>query len=124
MTGIGWSVGLDIGSHQEGDLPIPCGALVQGSSAQDRLCDEVRQAPRLPDVVVPTGGTFAAFLVEGRLVTQRIAAAVRNMLQETAELEWSRRPVQGRAASIKGLLFTRCLDLRAYTQYRVPSRLY
>lgn len=114
-------VGVDVKSHQEGP-PCPYPTIVAGNEAQDKACDEARSLPRPPDVHLPTGGLFAFAILDGRMVTEPIVAAVRKVLRDQADVAWRRWEVQGKLAGLGGLVYTAVLDMRVYAQCTVATR--
>jgi hypothetical protein len=58
----------------------------------------------------------------GRMVTRSPREAVRAILRKDALRLWRQRPVQGKLGSMLSLVYTRCLDLRFYTEVVIPER--
>ena len=114
-------VGVDIKSHQVGN-PCPYPAIVAGNEAQDEACSEARSRAQPPDVHIPSGGHLAFVAVDGRMVTEPIAIAVRRRLRDQADNSWKRREIQGKVVNMCWYVYTKTLDLRAYTQCTIAPR--
>ena len=111
---------MDVKSHQT-DTEIPQPVIVQGNEQADQGCEDAKLFPLPPDVLMPTGGFFAFLSRASRTITRDARSAIRDVLREEAVSEWGRRSVQGKLASIRRAVFTKCLELRWYTQIVVPQ---
>ena len=76
-------VGVDVKSHQV-DTNLPHPVIVRGNEEQDAGCAEVRSERRLDDIHIPTGGPFAFFMLDGRMLMAPIREAVGAALRREA----------------------------------------
>ena len=114
-------VGVDIRSHQsESSLPFP--VLVSGNKAQDAGCSAALALPVPPDVLIPSGGTFAWFSADARMVTSPIRTHVRSTLRMQSTEAWSKRAVQGLIPHLSQHLFLPALDPSLYIQCTFPDQ--
>ena len=114
-------VGVDIRSHQsESSLPFP--VLVSGNEAQDAGCSAALALPVPPDVLIPSGGTFAWFSADARMVTSPIRNHVRSTLRMQSTEAWSKRAVQGLIPRLSQHLFLPALDPSLYIQCTFPDQ--
>ena len=112
-------VGVDIRSHQS-DTCLPFPVLVTGNEAQDAGCTAAQRLQCPPDVMVPSGGPFAWFSHDSRMVTSPIRSHTRNMLREQSTAAWRQRPVQGLVPRLAQHPFQPALDPTLYVRCKFP----
>ena len=68
---------------------VPYPAVVAGNEAVDAGCGEAEGLAPQTDVLIPTGGAFCYFTVDGRAITEAPRRAFRRLSREQAEELWS-----------------------------------
>ena len=114
-------VGVDIKSHQHGDL-LPHPVVVKGNEQQDMGCRNAQRQPLPENIRLPSGGPFAFIAREGRMLTAPARDTVRKILRDQAARQWKQRRVQGKIAREGTDLFCAVLHPRLYTAVPIPTR--
>ena len=103
-------IGVDVKSHQT-KTTIPYLAISNGNDSQDRNCEDIRRAPTIDDIKIPSGGPFVYLSREGFMVTGPTNKFVRNLLRQQSPAEFKTKQMTGKVVNIKDAVYKHTMDI-------------